>query len=104
MKTFREFAAAVQFMTRIPVPAFDFEPDMVLRGAKFFPLIGAIVALGGIVLERGLRSHLPQAVTALAALAYLVMVTGGFHEDGLADTADALGGGWTKASHARDHA
>ena len=96
MKTFREFAAAVQFMTRIPVPAFSFEPDMVMRGAKFFPLIGAIVAFGGIAVARGLRSHLPPAVIALAVLAYLVMITGGFHEDGLADTADALGGGWTK--------
>jgi adenosylcobinamide-GDP ribazoletransferase len=97
VKSLREFAAAVQFMTRIPVPAFRFEPGMVLGGAKFFPLIGAVVALGGIAIERGLRSHLPQSVVALAVLAYLVAITGGFHEDGLADTADALGGGWTRA-------
>jgi adenosylcobinamide-GDP ribazoletransferase len=37
-----------------------------------------------------------MAVTALIELAYLVIITGGFHEDGLADTADALGGGWTR--------
>ncbi|MFZ0312343.1 MAG: adenosylcobinamide-GDP ribazoletransferase [Candidatus Korobacteraceae bacterium] len=97
MKTLRELAAAVQFMTRIPVPAFRFEPGMVLGGAKFFPLIGAVVALGGIAIERALRPHLPQSVVALAVLTYLVAITGGFHEDGLADTADALGGGWTKA-------
>ena len=41
MKTLRQLAAAVQFMTRIPMPAFRFEPEMVLGGAKFFPLIGA---------------------------------------------------------------
>ena len=96
VKTLREFAAAVQFMTRIPMPAFRYEPDLVLGGAKFYPLVGALVALGAIAIERGLRSHLPQVVTALAVLAYLVIITGGFHEDGLADTADALGGGWTK--------
>lgn len=96
MKTLRQLATAVQFMTRIPLPAFRFEPDMVLGGAKFFPLIGALIALGAIGMERGLRSHLPQTVVALAVLAYLVIITGGFHEDGLADTADALGGGWTK--------
>ncbi len=96
MKTLRQLATAVQFMTRIPLPAFRFEPDMVLGGAKFFPLIGALVALGAIGIERGLRSHLPPTVVALAVLAYLVILTGGFHEDGLADTADALGGGWTK--------
>jgi adenosylcobinamide-GDP ribazoletransferase len=96
MRTLREFAAAVQFMTRIPVPAFEYEPGLVLGGAKFYPLVGALVALGAIGIERGLRLHLPAAVTALAVLTYLVIVTGGFHEDGMADTADALGGGWTR--------
>ena len=96
MRTLREFAAAVQFMTRIPVPAFRYEPEMVLGGAKFYPLVGVVVALGAILIERLLRSHLPPSVTALAVLAYLVAITGGFHEDGLADTTDALGGGWTR--------
>ena len=93
MKTLREFAAAMQFMTRLPVPAFRFEPEMLLGGAKFYPLVGAIVALGAILLERFLRPHLPATVNAFLVLAYLVAVTGGFHEDGLADTADGLGGG-----------
>jgi adenosylcobinamide-GDP ribazoletransferase len=96
VKTLREFGAAVQFMTRIPVPAFRYEPGLVLGGAKFYPLVGALVALGAIAVERGLRSHLPPMVVAVAVLAYLVIITGGFHEDGLADTADALGGGWTR--------
>ena len=97
MRTLREFAAAMQFMTRFPVPAFRFEPEMVLAGAKFYPLVGAVVALGAILLERVLRVHLPTPVIALLVLVYFVVVTGGFHEDGLADTADALGGGWTRS-------
>ncbi len=96
MKTLRQFAAAVQFMTRIPMPAFRYEPDLVLGGAKFYPIVGALVALGAIGIVELLRGHLPVAVTALIVLAYLVIITGGFHEDGLADTADALGGGWTR--------
>ena len=96
MKTLRQFAAAVQFMTRIPVPAFRFEPEMVLGGAKFYPLVGALVALGAILLDLVLRAHLAPTVTAAIVLAYLVVITGGFHEDGLADTADALGGGWNR--------
>jgi cobalamin synthase len=66
VKTLRQLAAAVQFMTRIPMPAFRFEPEMVLDAAKFYPLVGALVALGAIGLERGLRSHLPSMVVALA--------------------------------------
>jgi adenosylcobinamide-GDP ribazoletransferase len=96
MRTLREFAAAVQFMTRIPVPAFRYEPELVLGGAKFYPLVGVLVALGGIVIERALRAHLPSTITALAVLIYLVAITGGFHEDGLADSVDAFGGGWTR--------
>jgi adenosylcobinamide-GDP ribazoletransferase len=78
------------------MPAFRFEPAMVLDAAKFYPLVGALVALGAIGIERGLRAHLAPMITALVVLTYLVMITGGFHEDGLADTADALGGGWTR--------
>lgn len=96
MKTLREFGAAVQFLTRLPMPSLSFEPGMVLRAAKFYPAVGALVALGAIAVERLLRMHLPSAIVALLVLGYLVVVTGGFHEDGLADTADAIGGGWTR--------
>ena len=84
-------------MTRIPDACFPFRARAwCWAAAKFYPLVGALVALGAIGIERGLRSHLPPMVTALVVLAYLVIITGGFHEDGLADTADALGGGWTQ--------
>jgi adenosylcobinamide-GDP ribazoletransferase len=96
MKTLREFCAAVQFLTRLPVPSFAFESGMVLSGAKFYPAVGALVALGAIGIERVSRTHLSAAIMALLVLGYLVLITGGFHEDGLADTADALGGGWTR--------
>jgi adenosylcobinamide-GDP ribazoletransferase len=69
---------------------------LVLSGAKFYPIVGAVVALGAIVVERLLRTHLPATLTALAVVIYLVVITGGFHEDGLADSVDAFGGGWTR--------
>ena len=90
------FLCAVQFLTRLPVPSFaDFEPDWITRSARYFPLVGvgvgAICALVLLAAGQLWTGPLP----ALLAISAGVLVTGGFHEDGLADTADGLGGGQT---------
>ena len=83
--------AAVQFLTRIPVPAFAFDARTLPRAAAFFPLVGA--ALGAIAgfAYRLLAAHLPTTVAAIVATALLVALTGALHEDALADCADAFG-------------
>jgi adenosylcobinamide-GDP ribazoletransferase len=83
----------VQFLTRLPVPAYRFEPEMVARSTKLFPIVGALVGLGAVAVERLLRAHLPAGVLAAVILVYFVTLTGGLHEDGLADTLDGLGAG-----------
>ncbi len=93
----RLMLVALQFLTRIPVPSFDgFEPQWLDRSAKYFPLIGALV--GGVCAAVMLATSLvmPQPLPMLIALAAGILLTGGFHEDGLADTADGLGGGLTR--------
>ena len=88
----RAARAAFVFLTRIPVGGFPYSPAEWRWAPAYFPLVGAFVgALAGGVLE-GLR---PLGVTAAAyaALAVMLLVTGALHEDGLADTSDALGGG-----------
>jgi adenosylcobinamide-GDP ribazoletransferase len=93
VRALRELLAAVQFLTRLPVPAYRFEPEMVTGAAKFYPLVGALVGLGAIAIDWLLRVHLPPSVVAGAVLAYFVVLTGGMHEDGLADVCDGLGAG-----------
>ena len=93
MRPLRELLAGIQFLTRLPVPAYRFEPDMVMGAAKFYPIVGALVGLPAVAIERLLRPHLPATVVAAAVLVYFVAITGGMHEDGLADTADGLGAG-----------
>ena len=93
-RQFQLFLCAVQFLTRLPTPALrNFEPGWITRSAKYFPLVGLIV--GGIsAVVFWLAAQIWSGpLPAIAAIAVGVLVTGAFHEDGLADTADGLGGG-----------
>jgi adenosylcobinamide-GDP ribazoletransferase len=82
----------VQFLTRIPVPSLPYETDSLSRSAKFFPLVGALIGGSAALVHRVIAPHLPRLLAALFIVVYLVLITGGLHEDGLADSADAFGG------------
>ncbi len=88
-----DFLSAVEFLTRIPVPAHPYCEDALPRAVKFFPLLGLLIGGCAASLFLLLDSHLPRLVTAAMVLVFLVCLTGCLHEDGLADTADGFGGG-----------
>lgn len=87
----RIFFMALQFLTRLPVPRWvGHEPELFQRAVRHFPLVGALIgAIGGAVALGALRLW-PATVAATLALAATVWLTAAFHEDGLADTFDAL--------------
>ncbi len=91
-----ELLSAFQFLTRIPLSSPAFESDSLARAIKCFPLVGLTVGGGAVALQRLLLPHLNRSLLSLVLLTYLVLITGGLHEDGLADTADGFGGGWSK--------
>ena len=93
----RLFLVALQFLTRIPVKSFDgFDTLWLDRSAKYFPLVGALVGTIAAVVIVAATAVLPQPLPLLFGMAAAIAVTGAFHEDGLADTADGLGGGQTR--------
>jgi adenosylcobinamide-GDP ribazoletransferase len=96
MKWIDDFLVATQFLTRLPVPRVGFDRDSLARAAKFFPVVGLVIGLGASSLQRIAAPHLSRPLVALLVLIFLVVVTGGLHEDGLADTADGFGGGWDR--------
>ena len=89
----RLFFIALQFLTRVPIPRrVGFEPAWLNASARYFPLVGtAVGAVAAIVLWAS-ASVFPPAVAAWLSITATVLLTGAFHEDGLADTCDALGG------------
>jgi adenosylcobinamide-GDP ribazoletransferase len=102
----RAAAAAVAFLTRVPVGRLPLDAADVARGALFFPVVGAgIGAVVGLVAV-ALDTRLPPFAAAVLALGLGLLLTGAIHLDGLADTADALGGRSRTEALAimRDHA
>ena len=98
----RHFLLALQFFTRIPVTGrlaawVGYSPAMLRASAVHFPGVGWVVGgLSGAVFL-GLCWALPPLpaapwVAAALSTVFSVLLTGAFHEDGLADLADGLGG------------
>jgi adenosylcobinamide-GDP ribazoletransferase len=88
-----DFLAAVQFLTRIPMPYLAYEPDSLSRSVKFFPVVGLLIGSVAALLHLLITPHLSRLVTSVLVIVFLVAITGCLHEDGLADTADGFGGG-----------
>jgi len=89
----RSLRDAVAFLTRIPIA--DDRPldaQALSRAAFWFPAVGLLVGgvLGGTYLLCELAG-VPAGPATVLALTAAVLITGGFHEDGLADAADAAG-------------
>jgi len=85
--------AALQFLTNIPLPGRrEIEAADLGRSAVYFPFIGLIIGLMLVALNWLLRLGLPSAVVNTLLLAFLVIITGALHLDGLADTCDGMAG------------
>lgn len=64
------------------------------RAAAAFPLVGVAVAAAGVTVRAVTAPLVGPAAATVAAVAAMILVTGALHEDGLADSADGLWGGW----------
>jgi adenosylcobinamide-GDP ribazoletransferase len=92
---------AITFLTRLPIPARTESSADLATALPWFGVVGALIGalVGGIyALVRLALPALPAAVIAIAASA---LITGGFHEDGLGDVADAFGAGRDRESVAK---
>jgi adenosylcobinamide-GDP ribazoletransferase len=102
MNWLRHYLLAVQFFTRIPVTGrlaqwVGYSPALLRASAAHFPgvgvLVGGIAAMvhGALLVLLAGREYAALLAAVLSTIA-TVLLTGAFHEDGLADVADGLGG------------
>ncbi|WP_394809614.1 adenosylcobinamide-GDP ribazoletransferase [Nitrosomonas sp.] len=89
----KPFLISMQFLTRLPVRLVSQPNEKDLGNSLlFYPLVGFIIGL--ILIGLGwLLSGSPPLITAALLVATWVLITGGLHLDGLADSADAWIGG-----------
>ena len=86
----RRLAGSFQFLTLLPIHGDTSSPA---EAAVFFPLTGAVLgAFAGIVAKYGTMAF-GRSLGSLLALTFLELISGGLHEDGLADVADAIRAG-----------
>lgn len=90
---FNYLLLALTYFTRLPLTRWvEFSEGALGRSARYFPVAGLVVGtIGAGVYLAAVALDLGPLLAVLASLAATVICTGGFHEDGLADTCDALG-------------
>lgn len=102
MNGLRHYLLALQFFTRVPVTGalarwVGYSPQLLRASAGHFPGVGLLVGAVAALVYALLAGALPATpwtplVAAILSTAATVRLTGGFHEDGLADLVDGLGG------------
>ncbi|QRM18337.1 adenosylcobinamide-GDP ribazoletransferase [Dechloromonas sp. TW-R-39-2] len=91
------FFGAIRFFTRLPVPGWvGHSAEALNSAARYFPAVGLLVGGIGVLVYLGAALFWPKPVAVLLSMVATIYVTGAFHEDGLSDTVDGLGGGWEK--------
>jgi adenosylcobinamide-GDP ribazoletransferase len=97
LRELRLFLTAIQFFTRIPVPAWvGHSAQQLSQAARYFPLTGIVVGLLCAATLLIAAQVLPLTLAVGLSMTMSILITGAFHEDGLSDFADGLGGGFTR--------
>ncbi len=91
------FWLALAFFTRLPIPAkTPFSAELLNHASRYFSLVGWVIGSLALV-SLGLAAQLfPIAMAVLLSMVVTLKLTGAFHEDGLADMSDGLGGGMNR--------
>jgi len=90
------FYLALSFFTRMPVPkTMYYSPTLLNKSSRYFSLVGLFLALILSLIFTVVAPLFSHAISVAILIISSLLLTGAFHEDGLADMADGMGGGMT---------
>ncbi len=90
------FYLSLTFFTRIPAPKnMYYSPSLLNKSGRYFSLIGLLIAGILSIIFTVISPLFPVSITVTLLIIISLFITGAFHEDGLADMADGIGGGMT---------
>ena len=96
-KEIQLFFSALMFYTRIPCPInIEHNSQTLNKASRYFTLIGWVVGAFSFLVFHTSSILFDQSISVVLSLVSGILITGAFHEDGLADVFDGFGGGWTK--------
>lgn len=90
--------AAASFLTRLPMPLWVGKDSVAIaQASRWFALIGLFIGVVAAGLLYALTALMGQELAVVLTLVAIIVLTGAFHEDGLADLCDGFGGGWERS-------
>jgi len=91
------FCLALMFFTRLPVAKnLPYSDKRMNQANRYFSLVGIVVGCLVVLSYCLFVALFPQSIAIILAMITSVFITGAFHEDGLADMADGIGGGYSR--------
>lgn len=90
------FCLALGFFSRLPIPSSTpYSEARMNQAGRYFALVGAILGALCALVYGAAQWWLPSSAALFVMMVFSLMLTGAFHEDGLTDMADGIGGGMT---------
>lgn len=87
----KSLLVALQFLTVLPIKIKHVDHTDPAKSMTWFPLVGCVIGLILVLITFSSSfAHLPSSLTAVLILLTSVILTGGLHLEGLADTCDGF--------------
>lgn len=87
----KAFLLSLSFLTRVPVPSYQYSVEDWKRSVVYYPLVGVVVGALLLVVQTIVSMGFSPLMVTVLTLVFWIYITGGLHLDGWMDLADGIG-------------